>query len=384
MTVPPIRVLHVIQNLNYGGMERLFADIVRLLDRERFESHVLVMDYLGRFGEGLDQYSTVHHAPRLSKLSMLHPAALVQQIRTISPDVVHTHSGVWYKVSLAARRAGVPRLVHTEHGRQAPDPWLERKIANLASRRTDVVVAVSEVLANHLRAAVVAEPDRVTVVANGVDTELHRPRPDTGLIRHELGLNERVPIIGSIGRLEPIKGYDVMIEAYALLRKGWSGLDAPVLVVGGEGSERQRLKRMIDDAGIRGSAFLLGWRDDVEHLHSAFNLFTMSSRSEGTSVSLLEAMSAGLVPVVTDVGGNGAVLGRELRHRLVPSLQPQALADAWRAALRDQYGRTKDSDRARNRVQEAFSLGAMVQAYQKLYSHPGVPARQPASSSATG
>ena len=109
-----LRVLHVIQNLNYGGMERLFADIVRLLDPERFESHVMYVNYLGRFGEGLERYATIHQAMPLPRWSMVHPGPLIRQIGAIKPDVMHTHSGVWYKFSLAARQAGVPRLVHTE------------------------------------------------------------------------------------------------------------------------------------------------------------------------------------------------------------------------------------------------------------------------------
>src|SRR6185436_12649481 len=117
--------------------------------------------------------------------------------------------------------------------------------------------------------------------------------------------------------LEAIKGYDIMVEAFALLRRGWSGPEPPVLVVGGDGTERQELQRRVDELGLDQSIKLLGWRDDIPDLRSAFTLFTMSSRSEGTSVSLLEAMSSGLCLVVTDVGGNADVLGNSLRHRLV-------------------------------------------------------------------
>jgi glycosyltransferase involved in cell wall biosynthesis len=363
-----LRVLHVIQNLNYGGMERLFADLVRLLDPERFESHVMYVNYLGRFGEGLERYAAIHQAVPLPRWSMLHPGPLVRQIAAIKPDVMHTHSGVWYKFSLAARQAGVPRLVHTEHGRKFPDPWLDRLIARLASRRTDVVVAVSEVLARHLRDDVVSHPDRVVLVPNGVDTELHRPRPDDGALRQELGLSAEVPVIGSIGRLEPIKGYDIMVEAFAQLRKQWSGGVPPVLVVGGEGSDRGHLEQLIQAHGLQGQVHLLGWRDDVDHMQSAFAFFTMTSRSEGTSVSLLEAMSAGLTPIVTNVGGNAAVLGDVLRHRLMTPGDVPAIAAGWAAALGDRAKLRADSMIARRRVEDDFSLKAMVRAYEALYS----------------
>jgi glycosyltransferase involved in cell wall biosynthesis len=281
---------------------------------------------------------------------------------------VHTHSGVWYKASLAARMAGVKRIIHTEHGRQSPDPLSYRAIDSLAARRTDVVVAVSGPLRNHLLATRVAPARRMRVVQNGVDTNVFRPRPDDGALRREIGVDEQVPIIGSIGRLEHIKGYDVMIEAFARLLSTWAEGRKPVLVLAGEGSHREQLETMVRERGIASHVQLLGWRNDAQALHAGFTLFTMSSRSEGTSVSLLEAMSGGLCPVVTNVGGNADVLGTELAHRLTPSEDPNALVAAWLEALRDRGSRAADGAAARARVLREFSLSAMIEAYECLYS----------------
>ncbi len=362
-----LRVLHAIQNLNYGGMERLLADMVERLDHGRFESHVLALGYLGRFAEGLERHATLHVAAPMPPYSMLWPSGLARQVREIAPDVVHTHSGVWYKVSLAARWARARRLIHTEHGRGKPDPWQARLVDHLASRRTDVVVAVSEVLADQLRETVVSDPARIRLIHNGVDTERYQPRADNGIARRELGIPPEVPVIGSVGRLEPIKGYDLMVEAFALLHRSWQHGPAPVLVIGGEGSQRPQLERMIQERNLAGTIHILGWRDDIHDLHSCFSFFTMSSRSEGTSVSLLEAMSAGLCPIVTDVGGNAAVLGDQLRHRLVGATQPEPLAAAWRAALSDPSACRADGRLARERVQTTFALDFMIRAYEKLY-----------------
>src|SRR5262249_7305025 len=142
------RVLHVIQNLNYGGMERVLADIVRLADPERFESHVLVLQYFGRFSQGLERHATLHKADSLSWLSWAWPAPLIRIMKAIRPDVVHSHSGLWYKAALAARCARVPRVVHTEHGLSIRDSRLARSVERCAARFTDVVVAVAESLAN--------------------------------------------------------------------------------------------------------------------------------------------------------------------------------------------------------------------------------------------
>ena len=362
-----LRVLQVIQNLNYGGMERVLADIVRRLDDSRFELHVLCLQFLGRFSEGLDAMAGLHVARPASRYSMLWPRTLSEDIRRIRPDIVHSHSGVWYKTSLAARLAGVRRIVHTEHGRTRPDPWTHRLVDGVAARRTDVVVAVSAELGRELRESLRVPASRILVIPNGVDTDLHRPARDSGVLRRALGIGADVPIVGSVGRLEPVKGYDVMLEAFALLQRNWRDGPPPVLVVGGEGSERPRLEELARSLGIAGAVHLLGWRDDVAELHAAFTLFTMSSRSEGTSVSLLEAMSAGLCPVVTDAGGNAAVLGSALHHRLVPLERPEALAAAWTEVLRDPAGRGHDAQLARDRVCQAYGLDAMVRAYDAVY-----------------
>lgn len=355
-------------------MERLLADIVRRVDQDRFDNHVLALQYLGRFAEGLSGIATLHVAEPLRRLSMLRPSSLVRQIARIAPDVVHTHSGVWYKASLAARHARVPFVVHTEHGRQSPDPWHARLLDRAASRRTDLVVAVSDALARQLAATVVSGRCRIKVVCNGVDTDLFRPRRDSGALRKELGLSPDTPIIGSVGRLEQIKGYDVMIDAFAKLRAVQTSAPPAVLVLGGEGSERSRLEAIAAFRGVSRAVYFLGWRDDIHDLHTAFTIFTLASRSEGTSISLLEAMSAGLCPVVTDVGGNRAILGESLCHRLVPSGSADALAAAWHDALTVPIRRQADGAAARSRVQESFRLDAMVREYEDVYQ--GVPTQQ--------
>jgi glycosyltransferase involved in cell wall biosynthesis len=363
------RILHVIQNLNYGGMERVLADLVRLCDPARFACDVVALQYLGRFATGLAAHAQLHQCPPLGAWSFVRPAPLIRLMRAIGPDVVHSHSGVWHKASLAARRAGVPRVIHTEHGLPPVETWMTRAVERGAARRTSVVVAVSEPLAVRLRARI-ARPETVRVIPNGVDTTAFRPRPDDGGLRRELGLDPRAPVIGSIGRLEPVKAYEVMVRALAELRATWSADQSspPVLVIAGDGAERAPLEALARSLGLMAPALhFLGWRDDVHALHAAFTVFSLSSLSEGTSVSLLEAMSAGLCPVVTDVGGNAAVLGAALGHRLVPARDVAGLAAAWRAALLDPAGRARDSAAARRRVEGAYDLRAMVRRYEALY-----------------
>lgn len=358
------KVLHVIWNFEYGGLEKVVLDLTSTLDPDRFESHVLTF---GRFGDSahlLENKATTHLAVPQERWSLVRPKALAAQIRAISADVVHTHSGVWHKATLAARMAGVRLCIHTEHGRKSPDPHLDRFLDGLASYRTDVVVAVSDALETQLK-SIVAKSATVRRIVNGVDTTQFTPGPSS--LRSAVGIASSTPIIGSVGRLEPIKGYDVMLSAWSLLLKHWGFPRPPTLVLVGGGSASASLHRLAHELGIAEHVRFLGYRTDSANCYRAFDVFTLSSHSEGTSISLLEAMSSGVCPVVTAVGGTPAVLGPDLRHRLVPPSDPWLLAQGWMAALTDTSARVRDANLARTRVMETYSLRAMVDQYASLY-----------------
>ncbi len=362
-----IRVLHIVQNLNFGGMERIIAELARRTDSSAFEVHVLALQYVGYFGENLERYATVHLHPPMSRWSMIRPSALAASIKSINPHVAHLHSGVWFKAARAAAIAGVPHVIYTDHGRQNPDPFIYRTLDRFAAGKTDIVVAVSEKLEQDMRKFISGDVD-LRVVANGVDTDLYAPTKVERTLPAEIGFDANRPIIGSVGRLEAIKGYEVMVDSFAKLLASYPSIQPkPFLVLIGDGSQRLSLEKQAQSLGISDHIAFLGWRSDIESLLHQFDLFSMSSHSEGTSVSLLESMSAGLCPVVTDVGGNRAVLGPDLAHRLAQPANPESLASNWADALQNPDKLAADSASARKRVVEHFGLDSMVKRYEALY-----------------
>lgn len=359
-----IRVMHCIQNLNYGGMERVLSDLVHWVDPERFEPHVLTLQYRGRYSQDLDRVATLHDGPKQGPLSLLWPRALTRTIETIAPDVVHLHSGVWYKAALASRRAGVSRIVYTEHGRVGPEALVAKTLDSMASRLTDHVVAVSTATARQLAEGPGVDESRIRVVPNGIDTERFAPGPST--FRAEQGIDDDVVLLGSVGRLEPVKGYGFLLEAYRKMLD--RAPDQRVhLVMAGDGSERERLEALSASLDLGDHLTFLGWWDDPEALLRALDVFVMSSISEGTSISLLEALSSGCCPVVTRVGGNPDVLGPDLAHRLVEASDPDSIAAGLLAACTDADARTADAGTGRARVQSDFDVRGMVEAYSRLY-----------------
>lgn len=348
-------------------MERVLHSLARALPSQGFEVHVVVLEYYGRFAEGLGTTATLHQVPRMSRLSLLRPGRLIAVLRRLSPDIVHTHSGLWLKGARAARMAGVPVVVHTEHGRPDPVPLINRMIDNRASRLTDAVVSVSDALGEVLRRQVVHDPTRVRVIVNGVDTDRLRPRFLASSIRARIDVPEGVPVIGSVGRLEPIKNYALAIRAFAGLEGHFVAGRAPYLVLIGDGSERHELELLAAKLGVAQRVKFLGWRDDADELYHAFDIFTMTSHSEGTSISLLEAMATGTCPIVTDVGGNRAVLGPDLASLLVPDSSEAALTSAWRFHLENPSIAAAMARQARLRVERSFSLARMAEQHATLY-----------------
>jgi len=304
----------------------------------------------------------------MPKASMLYPGRLVRLFRDIKPAVIQSHAGTWFKTSLAARIAGSSAVVHTQHGRPHPDRVADRVIDHLASHLTDVVIAVSEPLADQLRRQVRVPAAKLHVIPNGVDTDSFRPPADTIECRRVLGLPIDRPIIGSVGRLESVKNYWLALDALSHL-VSTASMDGPppLLALAGDGSQRSALQAHAAQLGVADHVRFLGWHDQAEQVYGAFDVFTLCSHSEGMSLSLLEAMSTGLCPVVTDVGGNRSVLGPDLSTQLVRPGDPRALAEAWRTCLDQPEWRRAAGAQARKRVLHAFSLQQLVARHEAVY-----------------
>jgi glycosyltransferase involved in cell wall biosynthesis len=367
-----IRVVQTVLDLEAGGLERVVADLARRLDPGRFDVHVLALKFLGRHAQGLEQNATLHVAPPLPPWTLVWPRPLTNTLRRIAPDVVHSHSGAWFKTARAAHAAGVPAMIHTEHGRPDPDPWHGRVLEHIASRTTDALIAVSDQLGKQM-APRIASGCRVEVILNGIDTDHFTPGRSAADWRERLGLHADVPVIGCVSRLDPIKDFPMLLEALAILRSTWDG-PLPVLVIAGEGPERDHIRQLEARWQLAGAVHCIGWIAEPVEVYPLFEIFTLSSRSEGTSIALLEAMSSGVCPVVTAVGGNPAILGPDLSHLMVPSGDANALADRWRSVLKDPRMLATYRETARRRVVAQFSLGAMVSRHEALYTELARPA----------
>jgi len=276
------------------------------------------------------------------------------------PDIVHTHG---YRADLLdagiARRMGIP-TVTTIHGssRMSWRTELYEAIQFRLLRRFQAVVAVSRPLIRDLRRAGLA-PDRIRLVANAWHG-LSRPLPRVAA-RNALGLPLDAFVVGWVGRLIRVKGCDVFLDALGRMRQ----LSVHASIIG-SGSERERLDALAARYGIADRVHFHGCREDAASLFRAFDVWVLSSRSEGTPMVLFEAMAAGVPIVATRVGGVDDAVS-EAEACLVPPEDPAALA----GCLADIHsGRQSTEERvtaATARLREQHGTEQWIERHLELY-----------------
>ena len=287
-------------------------------------------------------------------------------------EVVHAHNPPALRYAMLARAVGRPVLLMTRHGQQTG-----RLLTSMQWRLTDAVVAVSESAAVALRSACPGRAGKITLIRNGVEPAAARRGRDA--VRRELGLTDEV--VGIIAaRLDPLKGHADLLHAVELLPP-----DTPptVLLVAGEGPERDRLETMARESRLApGRVRFLGYRSDVIDLMTAVDFFVLPSLLEGLPLSVLEAMSCGLPVIATPVGGIPEVVTDGENGLLVPHGDPAALSHALARLSGEPSLRERLGEAGRRRVSEAFSFAAMTRSYLDLYwdlahrgRHPRAPSR---------
>lgn len=292
--------------------------------------------------------------------------ALRRLVRARGIDIVHAHD---YKTDflaylLAQVEDVIPlATVHGWSGRSRREQFYYAVDRRLLARFPRVI-AVSGKLRDALR-RVGMPPGRIDTIRNAIDHVAFRRDPArVAETRQRLGFGPGDVVIGSVGRLESEKQYELLLEAFARVRAGRPNV---VLVLAGEGSERGLLEAAAQRLGLGSSCRLLGQWSDVVALHHALDLFVQSSDREGTPNAVLEAMAMETPVVATDVGGTAELVEQGVHGLLVPPGDPGALARAIDDALADPAGLARRRTAARRRIEEELSFDARQRALEAVY-----------------
>ena len=367
----PLRVLHVVTRLGMGGTEYVLSNVVNGLGGDRFEHMICAT-------RGFDPTSARHTLPedRLFgvgtrshgfQFNMLRLAGVMRSSRA---DIVHSRNWGAIEAIPAARLAGVPVAIHSEHGYEVETlegyPRRQRLFRRLVYPMADAVFTVTEELREfHARQAWTPR-DRIRVIRNGVDLGRFAPRPDDRpRLRKELGLPERRVLVGTVGRMVPIKDYGTLLRAVEVVVG--RGLDAGVLLVGA-GPELERLREQAAASPVlAGRAMLPGASDRIPELLACMDAFVLPSLREGMSNTVLEAMASGLPVLATRVGGNPELVEEGRTGWLFAPGDVLDLADRLQTLASDEALRRSLGDRGRERAATAFGLDRMFREYRDLY-----------------
>jgi glycosyltransferase involved in cell wall biosynthesis len=298
-------------------------------------------------------------------------ATLVRLLRRDRPGIVHTHtSKAGFVGRLAARLAGVPAIVHQPHGHifygyygRAVTAFyvaLERIAARWSDR---LVMLTDREIDEHLALGIGRRPQFVTVPSGVPTAELRARAPARETARRALGLPADAFVVAAIGRLVPVKGFDVLVQAMPALRAAVPG---SLAIVVGDGPEEGVLSALAERLGVREHVRLHGPSADVVSVLAAADVLAAPSRNEGMGRSLVEAMALGIPVVGTTVGGIPTVVGDDEAGRLVPADDAAALAAALIELGRDEGVRAKVAAVARERA-EAFSTAVADRLMLEVY-----------------
>ncbi len=369
MSHAPLRISHVVENLNRGGLERVVIDLVRAQRGLGHDCEVVCLFEAGSLaGELAAAGVPVHACGKRGGLDLVAIARLRGHLRRHRTQVLHTHNAVaHYHAVAAALGLGVRRTINTRHGMGVQQPggrreWLFRR----ALSRTDVVVTVCEAARREVLAQGLIPAAKVVAIPNGIRLDAFEPANDAAraaLVR-ELGLPQGTRLIGAVGRLNWAKDPVSLVRAFRMVRERHP---ATALAWIGDGALRAEVEAAATSEGVADRVILLGDRSDVPRLLAGLDLYAMSSLTEGYSIALLEACAADLPIVATDVGGNGEIVRNGINGLLVPARDPQRLADALAALLADP-ARARDMGRAgRDWALASASIPAMAARYESAY-----------------
>ena len=360
-----IRVMHLIHQLGTGGAENGIINLANNINKDLFEVAICAFVGNGAQTARLDQTkSRLFEFAKKDGNDFTIPFRLSRLFRKWRPDIIHTHAwGTLCEGVIGAKLARVPIVIHGEHGtiqHNGKNIYIQRLFWNL----TNKVLSVSDAHKRKLVNTIGCSSEKIKVISNGVDTEYFLVVKENDALRLSLGIAVEEVVIGTVGRLVPVKNQEMLIRSFAALKERCSNVK---LILVGDGPLKDKLVQLAVDLGISSSIIFLGRRADIPNILNMMDIFVLPSICEGMSNTILEAMSCGLPVIATDVGGNPEIVKRDVTGFLVPTNNKNALADAI-SFLVENPGRRKEMGFAGKKlVKTEFSLKTMVRNYEKMY-----------------
>jgi glycosyltransferase involved in cell wall biosynthesis len=356
--------MFVITNMPVGGAETLLVNLVRRLDRSRFQPELCCLKQFGPLGEVLAQEipsfeRLIGHKYDISVCGRL--TRLLRKRHIDAVVTVGTGGDKMFWGRLAAWRAGAPVILSALHSTGLPDhvEFPNRLLAPI----TDGFIGVARSHGEYLARSEGCPRRKVFVIPNGVDVERFRPIAEPTGLRAEFNIPANAPVGAIVAALRPEKNHELFLKTAAQVRQQIP--NAHFLVIG-DGPLRPRLESFADELGLRGAVHFLGTRSDIPEIMSLVDVFLLTSHMEANPVSILEALACGKPVVATHVGSIPESVHDGGTGYLAPAGDERQLAARVVQLFQNPDEARRLGANGRDLVVKQWSLERMVQGYQDL------------------
>lgn len=366
-------VAHVMYRFDTGGLENGIVNLINHMPADRYRHAVIalteVTDFRKRIQRDDVQFISLNKAPGHG--FWLYPK-LFKLFRQLRPAIVHSRNLAALEVQLPAWLAGVPVRIHGEHGRDVGD--LDGSNVTLQRVRrfyrpfVSYYLALSRDLAEYLTGIIRVPNHKVLQVYNGVDSVRFYPGQPAQSVAGCPFSRPAHWLLGTVGRMQTVKDQPTLARAFIRALEIEPALKQRLrLIMIGDGPLRAECQQMLADAGVAQLAWLPGERSDIPELMRGLDCFALPSLAEGISNTILEAMASGLPVIATNVGGNADLVTAGSTGEIVPSADPEAMAQQIiRLATQPDLAKNMGIV-GRNTIEQKFSMEAMMSAYQGAY-----------------
>lgn len=360
-----MKIAHLIFSFSPGGAEILVKDLVLNSSSE----HLIEVWSIGKSGDTAFEEKFIEDLKKrgisvvlFNKTPHKNRFRIVRELRNTirerNPDILHTHSEIVTIYAILASIGYNKTVIETIHNTVISYPFLQRMFLKQYVKK---YVAISINTYELIKKIIGIPENRIEIIFNGIDVRKFQSNTRK--------INTTVKNVLAVGRLDEQKDHMTLLESYSLLRDELKiqGKDVPLLTIVGIGKLKDKLEQYTQELKLKGVVIFAGARNDIPDLLAKSDLWVMSSKWEGLSIALLEALASGIPVIATNVGSNGEVLRNGYNGSLVPSKNPQALADEILRVITNNDLRTKYSINAIKTVEE-FGIQKCAAKYNSLYS----------------
>lgn len=368
MSNKKLNIMQIVHCMDVAGAERVVCSIVKNLSGERFSFSICCLDYIGKIGEQLmGEGVNVFELKRKPGMDFRLIKRLAGMLKDQRVDIVHAHQYTpYFYGAIAAILSQMPKIIFTEHGRHQPDKIRPKRVIcnRFLNPFTSMITGVSNFSKDSLVRYERLPGKRIDVIYNGIETTEFNNGADREAKRKELGINSADIAVGMIGRFAPVKNHRMLLSAFKDVLKVISNIK---LILAGDGALKKECAEFTLKLGMQNNVSFLGRRSDIPALLSAFDIYVLPSIAEAASLTLLEAMAAGLPVVAMDAGGNPEIVLNDRTGILVSPGDSAGFSKAIITLAQDPEKRKRLGSSGKKRSEEMFTMDMMLAKYEELY-----------------